>query len=283
MKKIFSGSLLVLLTVFLCSSCSGKNNFSVESKDDGNLYSCVYKGTERKISLWLPENAAISGMVFMLHGYGETINSFKNKTGMNDYALSEGYGVCYISSGNEPGWNSGIGVSKKDDYGFICSLIKYFQKEYNFSKEKTYLCGFSNGAFMVHYGALHKNPPFRGIIAVAGLAPITQWEKYKKNFSVDLFQVYGTKDDLVLSEENKKPGVSRGYPYIEDVIENWKKVNSFEFESSMMPGETSFLNEYYGKNNKMWVLQIKDYPHQWPESRSTGFDLSGLIMDFVLE
>lgn len=274
-------SSLAIIFFLLSFFCFAKGITDIKKEGGENTFSCSYKNTVRKYSLWLPETETPEGLILMLHGYGETITSFKSRTKMNDYALPSGYAVCYVSSGNEPGWNSGSGVSKKDDYGFLCALNTYLCEAYSILVSGTYLCGFSNGAFMCHYAALQKKTPFAGIIAVSGLAPLNVWEKNKANCKLDLFQVYGTKDDLVLSKKNAKENVSRGYPYIEDVTEQWIKVNSLEFEEDFMPGETSFLKAYTGLKNKMWILQVKDYPHQWPASRTTGYELSALIIDFL--
>ncbi len=280
MKKSFFSAFVIL---FFCSFfCFGKGISFVEKDPSGNTFFCNYKNEKRKFSLWMPENTEIpSGLILMLHGYGESITSFKNKTKMNEAALPEGFAVCYVSSGSEPGWNFGGVKGKKDDYGFISSLIKYLSGNLNLKKEQVYLCGFSNGAFMCHYAALQKNPPFAGIIAVSGLAVLEVWNKNFKNCRTDLFQIYGTKDDLVLSKENAKENISRGYPYIEEVRDAWISENSLVLSESETLNEISHLEKYTGEKNKMWIMKIDNYPHQWPDSRTTGYELSKLIMDFL--
>jgi len=254
----------------------------VEKEAVENTFSCNYKNTVRKYSLYLPENpSSTEGLILMLHGYGESITSFKNKTKMNGAALPRGFAVCYVSSGNEPGWNFGGTRGKKDDYAFLVSLSEYLKKEYEVPENRVFLCGFSNGAFMCHYAALQKKQPFAGIISVSGLAVLEVWNKNLKNCRTDLFQVYGTKDDLVLSKENAKENISRGYPYIEEVRDAWISENSLILSESETINEISHLEKYAGEKNKMWIMKIDNYPHQWPDSRTTGYELSDLIIDFL--
>ncbi|MCQ2574353.1 MAG: hypothetical protein MJ182_10705 [Treponema sp.] len=248
--------------------------------DRKNEFYCNWDNTQRKFSLYLPEENP-KGIFIMLHGAGQTIQSFKSLTKMEQSAVPAGYAVCYVSSGKDGVWNSGNKTSKKDDLGFICALARFFQDTYNLQKESTFLCGFSNGAFMTHYTALQKKSPFGSIIAVAGLAPLKTWTKNRINANCNLFQVYGSKDDLVLSKEEEKPNVQRAYPYIEDVTYFWINHNKLELLEEGDFGNNAFLSKYGKNSKKFWLMTIKDYPHQWPASRTTGFELSDIIVEFV--
>lgn len=248
--------------------------------DQKNEYFCSWDKTQRKFSLFLPEESP-KGIFIMLHGAGQTIQGFKSLTKMEQSAVPAGYAVCYVSSGKNGVWNAGNKTSKKDDLGFICALARYFQNTYSLQKENTYLCGFSNGAFMTHYTAHQKKSPFGSIIAVAGLAPLETWTKKRANADCNLFQIYGSKDDLVLSKEGEKPNVQRAYPYIEDVTDFWINHNKLELMEEGDFGNNTILSKYENDSKKFWLMKINDYPHQWPAARTTGFELADIIVEFV--
>lgn len=252
----------------------------INISDQKNEYFCTWEKTQRKFSLFLPEEDP-KGIFIMLHGAGQTIQGFKSLTQMEQSAVPAGYAVCYVSSGNDVVWNAGNKISKKDDLGFICALAHYFQKTYSLQKTNTYLCGFSNGAFMTYYTALQKKSPFGSIIAVAGLAPLEIWTKNRANADCNLFQVYGSKDELVLSKEKEKPNVQRAYPYIEDVTDFWITYNKLDFIEENDLGNNAILSKYEKDTKRLWIMKIKDYPHQWPAARTTGFELSDIIIEFV--
>lgn len=248
--------------------------------DQKNVYTCIWDKTQRKFSLFLPEESP-KGIFIMLHGAGQTIQGFKSLTKMEQSAVPAGYAVCYVSSGKDGVWNAGSKTSKKDDLGYISALARYFQNTYSLQKENTYLCGFSNGAFMTNFTALQKKSPFGTIIAVAGLAPLNEWNKSRENTNCNLFLIYGTKDDLVLSKDGEKPNVQRAYPYIEDVVDFWITHHKLNLYSQGDFGNNTVLSKYENDSKKFWLMEIKNYPHQWPASRTTGFELSDVILDFV--
>jgi len=134
---------------------------------------------------------------------------------------------------------------------------------------------------MTHYTALQKKSPFGSIIAVAGLAPNSTWNKSRQNYNCNILQVYGTKDDLVISNNDAKPNVIRGFPYIEEVQDFWIKNYKLDMNSSENFGNNSLLTKYENNSRKVWILKINNYPHQWPSSRTTGYELTDLILDFV--
>lgn len=278
-KKLFIFLNFCLITSnFIFAKQTKLQNITIS--DQKNEYFCAWDKTQRKFSLFLPEESP-KGIFIMLHGAGQTIQGFKSLTHMEQSAVPAGYAVCYVSSGKDGVWNAGNKTSKTDDFAFICALARFFQDSYSLQKEHTYLCGFSNGAFMTHYTALQKNSPFGSIIAVAGLAPLETWTKKRANADCNLFQVYGTKDELVLSKEGEKRNVQRAYPYIEDVTDFWINHNKLKLMKESNFGSNAFLSKYEKDTKKFWILKIKDYPHQWPAARTTGFELSDIIVEFV--
>lgn len=251
-RRNLSSFLCIFLLITFFSGCRNKIT-TVSPEEPANVFSCSFQGIKRRFSVFLPEEKP-EGFILMLHGYGESISSFRNKTFMDKYALPAGYAVCYVSSGNEPGWNYGIPSSRKNDEKFLPALADYLKEIYGNSRSKTFLCGFSNGAFMTGTMAIKFPRNFDGYICVEGLPTLAAWNKRKAgaNFMV----VYGTKDDLIPFRSAEK-NVQYNFPFIEDLISHFENSGAI-FEA----------------------VEIPNGRHQWPESRTTGYEIDELILDF---
>lgn len=266
MKKYFFYAFCFSL-FFLMVSCNKKIT-SVEKLKQENTYSVTYEGISRKFSLYLPQTEETDTnpypLIMMLHGYGNTSQSFRSRTEMEKFALPKGVAVCYVSSGNDPGWNFTGDKSKKNDAAFLKALALYIQKNYNCDPKNTFLCGFSNGAFMTGLMALKYPESFSGFICVSGLPTLKTWEEFihdpKRNRkNIPLMLVYGTEDDVIPFRSAGK-NVQYNFPFIEDVISH--------FESSA--------------KSRLNYIQIEKGHHQWPEARTTGFQIDELILDFMI-
>lgn len=244
--------LCIFFSLSFFSGCKGAIN-NVTPDEQENVFICRFQGIKRRFSVFLPEEKP-KGFILMLHGYGESISYFKNKTFIEKYALPEGIGVCYVSSGNEPGWNYGIPSSRKNDEKFLLELSAYLKKKYGSPESKTFLCGFSNGAFMTGTMALKYPHRFEGYICVEGLPTLATWNKLKPG--ANLMVVYGTKDDLIPFRSAGK-NVQYNFPFIEDVISKFEKSGAF-FEA----------------------VEILNGRHQWPEARTTDYEINEKILSF---
>lgn len=271
--------LFILISLFIFLSCDNRIKNIIDTENQ-NIYECDYKNTHRKFSLYYPDDLNnCNGLILMLHGYGETIISFKSKTKIEKIACKKNYIVCYVSSVPESGWNSGMGDSTKDDSGFIKNLAVYLQKKFNITKKKTYLVGFSNGAFMSGKMSLQKNSPFKSFVCVAGLPPLTVWEKEKNNISSNLFFIYGSKDNIV-PKINKNKNQKYSFPFIEDVENLWCNKNKKTKIIKEKIGKDSYLKKHENQNKRLWILEVENGAHQWFEERTTGFEMNKIILDF---
>jgi len=297
-----------------------------------NKFTCSYDGVKHDFLVFLPDslnetqvNSANDAQenfpfVIMLHGYGDSAEGFCNKVHFEEKANARGYAVIYVDGAPDPndptsasGWNSGIGSGGNDDVGFLSSLATYLENEYSFDKSRAYVAGFSNGAFMTYRLAMEApEGTFASVVSVAGKMTASVYEsrleednKSNKNnkSKISIFQVTGTKDDVVPQSENGSDKYMDD-PAIEEVIEYWADSNGLEESETEEVGKNSSLlkfcneedvtdktdseksdkesvgNEVSDKKVQVWHLRIKDGRHSWPEESITGIDINSLILDF---
>ena len=231
-------------------------------------YTCTYKGTERSFILCRAPQSAPKYLVIMLHGYGNSAESFMNQITFDEKAVKEGFVLLFVDGIPDPddkastsGWNSGLKDSSKDDLGFLKSLVENFQNEYRLSKDKTFAAGFSNGAFMIHRLAVEASEQFAALASIAGFLPESVWNRRPESISAAFLQINGTKDNVVPMNATGTAKYNKN-PAIEDVIEYYK---------SACPNP-----------DRVKHIIIDGGRHSWPEERFCGFDVDQVIIDFFL-
>lgn len=259
----------------------------IESIENENMQ-CSYDGFKHNVILKLPNNPTDAPFVLALCGYGDSPEQLCSMMDMDALLTENGYAVAYISGSRDDsdssastGWNSGLKQSDKDDVGFLVAFTKWMQKEYSLDTTRTFVIGFSNGAFMTHRLATDTENIFCGIISVAGMMPKLTWEQRPDTNNISVFQVYGTKDDVVPMEQTGTAKYSQA-PSIESVMQYWADSNhaSFNEEKELSPKST--LTTYKNDDNtNIWTLVITDGRHSWPSEQSSGLNLGSLILDFM--
>lgn len=285
MKKFFKLLQMILIAVCFCSCSPNVKNISQESQP--NKFSCEYQGKKRSFLLYLPEtgNYENTKMVVMLHGYGNSASSFSRDTQFEKDALPQNYAVLYINGipnpgvkMSAPGWNYNYDKSGKADMNFIVGLVQLLQKQYGFCK-KTYVVGFSNGAFMTTKLAVERAKYFDGFVSVGGMMPEWVWKHRKeKKAAVRFFQINGTKDDVTPMRLNDSAKYNPN-PAMEDVIDFFVTENGIEKNP-----QTEKLNskiDIYKYESKVWWMLIKGYPHSWPSKRYCDLNVNEIILDFL--
>ncbi len=263
----------------------------VELKED-NIYTCSYDGIDHDFILEFPKDTQNAPLLVMLHGYGGSASGFRTDIGIENIANEKGYAVVYVTGApnakdatSANGWNSGIGDSDNKDAEFLVSLVQYLENEYGLDKEKTYVAGFSNGAFMVHRLALQTGDTFEAFISVAGMMPESMWEARPiSDISVSFLQVTGQKDDVVPKNSDGSADHSKA-PAIESVIEYYVEMDGLDKVEEEEIGKKSKLTKYSSSSSpegkKVWDVFIPDGRHSWPNTDITGIDMNQLIIDFI--
>ncbi|MBP3209705.1 MAG: prolyl oligopeptidase family serine peptidase [Oscillospiraceae bacterium] len=196
-----------LITLFLlrCAHAENSSDPMLEVVHlSGNKYFCLFEGVKHDFILDIPEKTKESPLVLMLPGYGNTAESFRSTVQFQKEANALGYAVAWVTGARNPndplsstGWNSGIGADGNDDVAFLISLANYLQKEYSFDGKRTFVAGFSNGAFMAHRLAMEAGGTFSACVSVAGMMPVKIWNARKDTNDISFFQISGEMDDVI--------------------------------------------------------------------------------------
>lgn len=236
-------------------------------------------GIERTYRLYIPQNIAPGApLIFVLHGYGATIDHIKDK-GFNEAADRHGFAVCYPQGSKDgrgnPCWNVGYPFQedmKVDDVEYLCRLARILQKEHNLSKKNTFLTGMSNGGEMCYLLAYRGQKTFRAVAPIAGLTMAWMVEEYTRTRPIPIFELHGTQDRV--SEWGGDPENKGGwgaYLPVPDAVDYWVKRNGCTTESTdTIPpkGEKSHLTIAHRYTDAksgcdVWLYEIVDAGHSW--------------------
>ena len=290
LKYVYMIMLLVILMFTIgCSNKTAKCMIENVAEIESDKYACSYEGVKHSFILDLPENIENAPLILMLHGYGESGESFKSKSAFDKDANELGYVVAYVTGAPNPndltsatGWNSGIGISDNNDVEFLKNLSKYLCETYKLDTNRVFAVGFSNGAFMTHRLALEANDTFKAVVSVAGMMPESVWESKPEALDISIFQITGQKDDVIPKNSDGSAKYSKA-PAIEDVIEYYANANGLFLSDIQIVGKKSELAKYKadGKTNQAWNLFIPDGRHSWPDEDITGININRLILEFL--
>ncbi len=296
MKKIFLISLLELFVfgLFSCRSTKMTLNDLTEIKE--GKYTCYFDNVYHDFIIDLPEDYDSQKsipLVILLHGYGNSAESFRTDTEFHKAANLRGYAVVYVTGAKNKndrtssvGWNSGISKDGNNDVGFLVTLVNYLQEEYGFDKTRTYSAGFSNGGFMNHRLAMEAGDTFRACVSVAGKMPDQLWNQRNEKNNISFMQVSGEKDDVVPKKSNGTARYAKD-PAIEDVVEYWAASNGLEESEIIDMPKGSVLTKWKSKNNEsvnqVWHLLVKGGYHSWPTEEINEIEINDLILDFFDE
>ena len=253
-----------------------------------NSFSCVFDGVKHVFLLDLPENSEGAALVVMLHGYGNTAESFRSRVHFEQVANPRGYAVVYVTGAPNPndpvsatGWNAGIAPAGNDDAAFLSSLARYLQQAYSLDEERTFAVGFSNGGFMAHRLAMEAGDVFEACVSVAGMMPAKIWDERKETNSISFFQIYGEKDELIPKYSDGSAGYAKD-PAIEDVTAYWASSNGLALCETQEIGNGSVLTRYWGEQipDQVWNLFVKNGRHAWPDEEQNGIDTNSLLLTF---
>ena len=219
------------------------------------------------------------GLVVLLHGYGVNGVIQDLYLGFSAAAGREGFLVAtpdgLLNPDNKRYWNAtdaccdfyGSGV---DDVSYIRDLIREIQDRYPVDKNRTYLFGHSNGAFLAHRIACEESILVAGIGALAG----AMWNDATKCAPTDpvaVLTIHGTADETISYSGGvigqRRPIAAVPYPSALDTIATWASRNrcgagpergmTADLESSL-PGNETTASGYpecmAGGAAELWTL-----------------------------
>lgn len=294
--KIWLSAAAVIVLIILAAAVVLKNHSKEELprienvKDEGDgRVTFTYEGTEHYMILYLPKESSGAPLVIMLHGQGNTAESFRNTVHFEEDALPKGYAVAYVMAAADTdnpaygiGWNSGLHPGKNDDVGLIKALVRYLKSTYSFDDDRIFAAGFSNGGFMVHRLAMEAQDTFSAVVSVAGFMTEYVWNEKNGSNEIGLFQITGEKDNVVPKNSDGSAKYNKA-PAIEDAMDYWVSTDGLtEKEETVIGKKDSVLTKYSGSKTgrQVWNLFVVDGYHSWPDEKLTGIQTNELILEF---
>ena len=125
----------------------------------------------------------------------------KGGENLREVADREKFAVCYAQGAKDARgktcWNVGYPFQaglKTDDVDFLCKLARHLQKEYNLSRNNTFLTGMSNGGEICYLMAYLRPDFFAAVAPISGLTLVWMDKELHSKGPVPLMEVHGTSD-----------------------------------------------------------------------------------------
>ena len=273
---------LLLIIIFLFGCSREEDQLNIEENDwTTKAFTFKFDGLDRSYVLHKPKNFdKNSPLVFMLHGFGSSSMNIMSYSQMNLIADQNGFMVCYPQGSRlETGqshWNANLDMSSVNDIGFLSSLAKLIQKNYDVNPENTFVSGMSNGGFMSYTLACEKPDVFRAIASITGTMSGRDWQNCKPSFNIPIMQISGTEDKTVPWDGTMSTAYGwGGAPHIVKVVDFWaekngcnvdEKINFPDLDSSDKSTVSLVKKKGSPKNNEVWFYTVDGGGHDWPGS-----------------
>ena len=282
MKKI----IVLFAALLLCSVATAGTTKKNETITD--------QGLTRTYHLYIPDNLPSGApLVFILHGYGGSAESYLNNTSLTFKKLADEEKVmlCYPQATKDPkpntGWNVyypwQIDKMKVDDCEFICNLAKHLQSTYNLSEKNTFLTGMSNGGEMCYLMAYRKPEAFGAIASMAGLTLVEMAKRHNYTKPVAFMEVHGTGDTTsrwVGDPTNQYGwGAYLAVPLAVEAVAAANKCMYQETKEIATKANRIQLHRYYGSpsGKEVHFYEVTNGGHNWA---TDSFDSCKVIMEF---
>jgi len=235
-------------------------------------------GHMRTFVMFLPANVKPQApLVFVLHGYGGKI---WRENPLVETARREGFAVC-IPQGlrdlkGQPSWNVGYPFQKGwkvNDVKALCRMARYVQKQYNLSRENTFLTGMSNGGEMCYLMAYSKQNTFRAVAPVAGLTMLWMYHEMEASRPIPLMEIHGTEDRTSeWSGDLKDEGGWGAYMPVPVAVGYWIAQNRCTHEEKEKVESLNTQNGHYVVKHRftgspsgcdVWLYEVVGAGHTW--------------------
>ena len=282
MKKI----IVLFAALLLCSVATAGTTKKNETITD--------QGLTRTYHLYIPDNLPSGApLVFILHGYGGSAESYLNNTSLTFKKLADEEKVmlCYPQATKDPKPNTGWNVyypwqidrMQVDDCEFICNLAKHLQSTYNLSEKNTFLTGMSNGGEMCYLMAYRKPEAFGAIASMAGLTLVEMAKRHNYTKPVAFMEVHGTGDTTSrwVGDPTNQYGWG-AYLAVPLAVEAVAAANKCMYQQTTeidTKANRIQLHRYYGSpsGKEVHFYEVTNGGHNWA---TDSFDSCKVIMEF---
>lgn len=167
--------------------------------------SIVHQNYQRKFMVHLPPNfstASPRALVLNLHGGSGNMITAQGFSMLNPVAdqnnfivaWPQGYGIAPPGFSWADGRNTSADQAGIDDVGFIDTLIDTLITRYNVDTSRIYICGFSNGGFMVQRIACQLPDRFAAMASLGASMDVIRYQNCNPSKPIPMAFFNGTAD-----------------------------------------------------------------------------------------
>ena len=161
-------------------------------------------GLRRRFILRVPKSyrGGKVPVVMVLHGWTSSAAEAEVSTRMADKAEKEGFVAVFPDGVGEPqGWNAGfidLTGQKPDDFGFLNAVLDRVEGEIDVDRDREYVAGHSNGAFMANALGAKLGGRLAAIASVAGTVGLRLGQEIPPPLApLNVILLHGTGDRMV--------------------------------------------------------------------------------------
>jgi polyhydroxybutyrate depolymerase len=269
--------LLIIITTYFSCNLFGQTNIT------GSI---IHQTYQREYSVHLPTGFNLStqrALVLNLHGGSGNMISAQGFSLMNPVAdqnnfvvvYPQGYGIASSGYSWADGRNTSADQAGIDDVGFIDNLISYLVTTYNIDTNRIYICGFSNGGFMLQRLACQLSGRFAAMASLGSSMDTNLYQNCNPSKPIPFAFFNGTSDPQVpygggpMQNPQVTPIVS-----VETTINFWKTKNNCQITNPVVIIPDTFTTdnstaELYTFTDCNCNANIKFYKlinggHTWP-------------------
>lgn len=248
--------------------------------------SIVHQNYQRKFMVHLPPNFSTDSpraLVLNLHGGSGNMITAQGFSMLNPVAdqnnfivaWPQGYGIAPPGFSWADGRNTSADQAGIDDVGFIDTLIDTLITRYNVDTSRIYICGFSNGGFMVQRIACQLPDRFAAMASLGASMDVIRYQNCNPSKPIPMAFFNGTADPAMpynggaMQNPQVTPVVA-----VETLVQFWATQNNCQTINSVFnfpdifPSDNSTA-ELYTYTNCDCNADVKFYKlvnggHTWP-------------------
>ena len=303
--RVYDGELYSSSSTFTVNVTNDENDDADNSSpscidQSQNTLFCelVWEDINREFYIVNPNNLTSDSQVpllISLHGGADYADANMQYTGFLDIIDEKGFVAIFpqgtIAEGKgDTGWYAGGDCSGLEvcDLSFIERLIDYSIESLNIDKNRVYVSGFSNGAFMVYTLACFLSDKIAAFAPVSGSMSPDDYQICNPQRPIPVIHIHGINDDSIPVQ---------GSDYVtplQDVSSYLSSINNCA-QNSVVDGEDTNEDGYawYSEissdcNDNVTVnfTYLENFGHNWPSTESSkgggaDIDAASFIWEFL--
>ncbi len=303
--RVYDGELYSSSSIFIVNITNDENDDANNSSPSCNNQSqeilfceMVWEEINREFYIVNPSNLNSDNqlpLLISLHGGADYADANMQYTGFLDIINEKGFVAIFpqgtVAAGKgDTGWYAGGDCTNLEvcDLSFIERLIDYSIEDLNIDKNRVYVSGFSNGAFMVYTLACFLSNKVAAFAPVSGSMSPDDYQICNPQRPIPVIHIHGTSDDSIPIQGN-------------DYVTPLQQVSSY-LSSLNNCSQNSIINgEDTNEDGYAWYSEIssncnqgvivnftylENFGHSWPSTESGkggGADIDGasFIWEFL--